>query len=201
MKSSLLQIKILIIAFCAVIMLVIPGMAAAADPNETQDERLANQEQRIQKLEKRIQEMENAAMSGTAPVAEPKNAYHPETRESQQLMTGDELTLKEFPGSWPMFGSDMRMKIGGYIKTDLVFDLDGTTDKTQFLMSTIPVEGTPEHANDGYTAFFAKETRFNIDVRRVTQGAPPLRAFIEGDFFSAGTQFRLRHDFDCDTLT
>jgi hypothetical protein len=86
------------------------------------------------------------------------------------------------------------MKIGGYLKADMIYYFNGTTDKTQFLLSTIPVEGTPEYENDGYINFMARETRFNIDVRR-TSGKVPLRLFIEGDFWSAGNQFRLRHAY------
>jgi hypothetical protein len=94
-----------------------------------------------------------------------------------------------------MFGTDMRMKIGGYIKADFVADFDGTLDPTQFLMRTIPVEGTPEFGGDAYVDFFARETRFNLDIRRTTPGAVPLRGFIEGDFFSTGNNFRLRHAY------
>jgi hypothetical protein len=115
--------------------------------------------------------------------------------DTHQLMTRDDLISEEFPASWPMFGTDTRMKIGGYIKADFVADFDGTLDPTQLLMRTIPVEGTPEFGGDPYVDFFAKETRFNLDIRRVIPGAVPLRGFIEGDFFSAGNQFRLRHAY------
>lgn len=111
------------------------------------------------------------------------------------LVTGSDLVNSEFIGSWPMFGTDMRMKLGGYVKTDMIYDVDGTLDQTQFLMSTIPVEGQPEYGNSGYFSFIARETRFNIDIRRVTKGSVPLKMFIEGDFWSQGNQFRLRHAY------
>jgi len=115
-------------------------------------------------------------------------------KEQVVLYTGEDLVQDSFVGSWPMFGSGLRMKVGGYVKTDLVYDFNGTLDPTQFLMSTIPVEGQPEYGSRGYMNFFLKETRFNIDVRRTT-GKVPLKLFIEGDFFSAGDQFRLRHAY------
>jgi hypothetical protein len=89
----------------------------------------------------------------------------------------------------------MRMKIGGYLKVDFIADFDGTLDPTQFLMRTIPVKGTPEYGGDPYVDFLAQETRINFDIRRIIPGAVPLRGFVEGDFFSAGTQFRLRHAY------
>jgi len=116
-------------------------------------------------------------------------------REATPLLTGVDLTNASFPGSWPMFGTNVRMKIGGYAKADFIVDLDGTLDNTQFLMSTIPVEGTPAYGNHGYINLMVKETRFNIDVRRIQEGALPLKLFIEGDFFSSGNQFRLRHAY------
>ena len=110
-------------------------------------------------------------------------------------LSGSDLVYDDFPGSWPMFGTDFRMKIGGKIKADFLYDVDGTIDRTQFLMATIPVEGTPEYGNSGYINFFARESRFNLDIRRVTPGSVPLRTFLEGDFWSAGNQFRLRHAY------
>lgn len=116
--------------------------------------------------------------------------------KEQVLQTARELLVNpEFPGSWPMFGTDLRMKIGGYLKADFVYDIDGTLDKSQFLMSTIPVEGQPEYDNEGYLSFFVKETRVNIDLRRFADNKLPLQLFIEGDFFTDSNQFRIRHAY------
>jgi len=135
------------------------------------------------------------AQGGSTPPAEEVEKPRGDLLDTHQLLTGKELISEEFPGSWPMFGTNMRMKIGGYLKADFVADFDGTLDPSQFLMSTIPVEGTPEDANDGYVSFFVKESRVNLDVRRITPGAPPLRAFVEVDFFTANNQPRMRHAY------
>ena len=116
--------------------------------------------------------------------------------KEQVLKTAQELLEDDdFPGSWPMFGTDLRMKIGGYLKADFLYDFDGTTDQNQFLMSTIPVEGQAAFGNEGYLAFFAKETRVNVDIRRLADDKIPLQLFIEGDFFTAENGFRLRHAY------
>ena len=176
----------------------------SAVPGPETDDRLVQQEQRIQELEKRLEQLEAEAMGGEADAISTDDPGMPanrlegvsgDVRETHQLLTRDELESDEFPSSWPMFGTDLRMKIGGYIKTDLVVDFDGTLDPTQFLMRTIPVEGTPEFGGDAYVDFFGKETRFNLDIRRVVADAVPLRGFIEGDFFSSGNNFRLRHAY------
>lgn len=110
----------------------------------------------------------------------------------------DEATLEDptFPGSWSMLGKgNVRMKIGGYMKNDFIYDVNGTRDKTQFLMSTIPVKGEADYGSTGYVSFFSKETRINLDVRSKVNNTP-VQMFIEGDFFSTtGTQFRMRHAY------
>ena len=198
----------------AAFVLAAASIAQAQDsqsPAPDTDERLVEQEQRIEQLEDRIQQLEAEAMSGSivesrqvtgtpSPDAESASlgrleGISGEVRDAHQLLTRDELVSDEFPASWPMFGTNTRMKIGGYLKADFVADFDGTLDPTQFLMRTIPVKGTPEYGGDAYVDFFAKETRFNLDIRRIIPGAVPLRGFIEGDFFSEGDQFRLRHAY------
>ena len=144
---------------------------------------------------------ESLAMAGSPPLED--SAMHPGqvvglnggVRDTHQIMTSDDLVSDEFPASWPMFGTDTRMKIGGYVKADFVADFDGTLDSRQFLMRTIPVEGTPEYGGDSYVDFFANDTRFNLDIRRIIPGAVPLRGFIEGDFFTPDDTFRLRQAY------
>ncbi|KXX67628.1 DcaP family trimeric outer membrane transporter [Flammeovirga sp. SJP92] len=110
----------------------------------------------------------------------------------------DGIALEDstFIGSWPMFGKgNVRMKIGGYMKNDFVYDVNGTRDKTQFLMSTIPVQGEADYGSTGYVSFFSKETRINLDVRSKVNNTP-VQMFFEGDFFSSvGNQFRIRHAY------
>jgi len=129
------------------------------------------------------------------PADEPPEIPKQDVRESLPPLTGADLVDADFPGSWPMFGKTVRMKIGGYVKADFLYDFDGTLDRQQFLMSTIPVEGSPEHGKSGYLSLFSRETRFNIDVRQIEKGKAPLRLLIEGDFWSPGNQLRLRHAY------
>lgn len=128
-------------------------------------------------------------------VQDPMVIPESDLKEDVLKSAAEKLMSDDFPGSWPMFDSDLRMKIGGYLKTDFLYDFDGTTDRSQFLMSTIPVEGEPEFDNEGYTSFIAKETRVNIDIRRLSDAKIPLQLFIEGDFFTEGNRFRLRHAY------
>jgi len=85
---------------------------------------------------------ESRVPAGDAPelVGTEKN----ETMDSHAVMTGTELVADDFLGLWPLFGTGYRLRFGGYFKLDALYDLDGTGDKTQFLISQIPVDGSPE---------------------------------------------------------
>ena len=179
----------------------------------TLEERVQQQDQQIRDLQERIWQLESSSTTESSPkkddvadTAESEAGVQSPSlpkvdtdlgaiRETTEILNSNDLVSDDFPGSWPMFGTDSRIKIGGYLKADFVLDLDGTLDPTQFLMSTIPVEGTPEYGDHGYTAFFAQESRINFDIRRIKPGAPPLRGFVEGDFFDSTQQFRLRHAY------
>jgi hypothetical protein len=138
-----------------------------------------------------------AAVDAQVPDSVVADPQIPETdiREPERLLTGADLVDDDFLGSWPMFGRDTRMKIGGYVKADFLYDHDGTLDRQQLLMSTIPVQGTEEYGGRGYFNAFAYESRINFDVRRIATDRPPLRLFVEGDFWPSGGGLRLRHAY------
>jgi len=127
--------------------------------------------------------------------AEPPEIPTEDMKEKDRVLTGSDLVDDDFPGSWPMFGRNVRMKVGGYVQANYLYDFDGSLDRRQFLMSTLPVEGTPEYDNRGYSSFFVNDSRFNVDVRRIDKDKPPLRVFLEGDFWPSGSSFRLRHAY------
>lgn len=180
-------------------------MAQELDSLKAEVKSLQEQLKKVDQLESRIAEIENdssnakfrSAREITVDTSGTKLLQIPDSdlRETHKSLTGDDLINDDFIGSWPMFGTNLRLKVGGYVKADFVYDGNGTLDKTQFLMSTIPVEGTPEYANGGYVYFFSRETRFSLDVRRIETGAIPVRMFIEADFWSTGNLFRLRHAY------
>jgi len=119
-----------------------------------------------------------------------------EIKDTHQVLTGNELVASDYPGSWPLFGTDYRMKIGGYVKVDALQDFDGTGDKYQFLISEIAVDGSPEAGRGSYFNMFVRETRFNFDIRKMTPGEPAQQVFIEMDFFDiSSTSPRLRHAY------
>jgi len=85
---------------------------------------------------------------------------------------------------------DTTVKIGGYVKVDLIHDFDAIGSKDSFDPRTIPTDGS-EGSN---TQMQAKQSRLNLDVRSPTS-TDPLRFFVEGDFFGDNNSFRLRHAY------
>jgi hypothetical protein len=82
------------------------------------------------------------------------------------------------------------VKIGGYVKLDLIHDFDPIGSLNSFDPRTIPTDGS-----DGVdTRMQANQTRLNLDVRGPTS-TDPLRFFVEGDFEGSSNAFRLRHAY------
>jgi hypothetical protein len=92
-------------------------------------------------------------------------------------------------------GPDVVMKIGGYVKVDMIHDFDPIDTQDLFDTTSIPV-GAPPRTN---TRFHARQSRLNFDARWLSE-LGPVRVFVEADFFGAETSrttdtFRLRHAF------
>ncbi len=97
----------------------------------------------------------------------------------------------DFTAGLVIEGNDVAMKFGGYVKLDLIQDFNAIDNTDLFDVLTIPV-GAPDRTN---SRFHARQTRLNFDTRWRTNELGVVRAFIEGDFFSDGDQFRLRHAY------
>jgi hypothetical protein len=191
----------------ALIALAPPALARAADPAEL--ERLIRQQQeQIGRLQRRLGEVER----GTRLAAPPSTTLAPPDPRLQSLERRvDELqkaqaetaarTVSEgsFPGSFKIPGSDASIKLGGYVKADLIYDFDDIGSEDLFVTNSIRTEGKNRQ---GRTRLHARQTRLNVDVRKPSEWGP-ARAFVEGDFFGGGgnqnvsnsTSFRIRHAF------
>jgi hypothetical protein len=87
---------------------------------------------------------------------------------------------------------DFKIKLGGYVKVDLIHDFDEIGSTDSFDPRTIP---TNDESDPGMnTRMHARQTRLNLDVRGPTT-AGDIRVFVEGDFFGDGNAFRLRHAY------
>lgn len=114
--------------------------------------------------------------------------------------TGQDLIDASFPNSWPLFGSKARMSIGGYVKIDYIQDLDGAYNRFQYEIQNVPIKGDGRPQQSGYMNMHARESRFNLDVRSITETGMPVRVFFEFDFYNLdrgpfNQTLRLRHAY------
>lgn len=108
---------------------------------------------------------------------------------------GESFINSDFLKSIPLYGSNFRFSFGGYAKLDLIHDFSGSGDPTQFLLSQIPVDGSPQEGS--YSEFQLRETRFHFEVRDTSPGTPHNKFYTEFDFFdlNSSTSPRLRHAY------
>ena len=90
--------------------------------------------------------------------------------------------------------SDIALKIGGYVKSDLIYDFNAIDSTDVFDTTTIQTSG-PNRKN---ARFHARQSRLSFDTRWRVSGEV-VRAYIESDFFGGDPEgpsnFRLRHAY------
>jgi hypothetical protein len=98
----------------------------------------------------------------------------------------------KYPGYFRLPGTRTLMKIGGYFKTDFIYDLKPAGDAERFIPSTFPL---PAPAGANNTTVSIRPTRLNLDFL-IPVSSTSVRFFIEGDLFgSNSTTPRLRHAY------
>jgi hypothetical protein len=101
-----------------------------------------------------------------------------------------EITGELPPGWWQIPKTKTQLKVGGYVKFDLIHDFNPITSPDFFDVTKIPTDGSEGRS----TNLNAKETRLYLDVKTPTK-VGEIRTYVEGDFYGSGGAFRLRHAF------
>ncbi|HSM15136.1 MAG TPA: DcaP family trimeric outer membrane transporter [Thermoanaerobaculia bacterium] len=175
---------------------------------EEQKRVIEEQSRRIEELEGKVEEASQLALSAhnrlqelaekpaAASADEALRARLAELEKTVERVP--ELAEKkidvEFPNSFAVPGTDARLRIGGMVRlvyTD-TFDALGSDDR--FIVSSIPIEGTPEAGKTSRISFSAGASRANLDFRMPTN-VGVMRLFLESDFAASGNQARLRHAY------
>ena len=86
-----------------------------------------------------------------------------------------------FPGYFRIPGTKTMMKIGGYFKSDFIYDLKPAGDSERFIPSTFPIP-VPTGVNN--TTVSIRPTRINLDFL-IPVGSSSVRFFVEGDLFGS----------------
>jgi hypothetical protein len=93
-------------------------------------------------------------------------------------------------GWWQIPKTSSRIKLGGYVKLDIIHDFNPINSPDFFDVSKIPTDGSKGES----THLHAKETRFYIDVRTPFKNSE-IKTYVEGDFYGTSSAFRLRHAY------
>ncbi len=102
--------------------------------------------------------------------------------------------LEEFGGAWRLPGTDAALRIGGFVKTAVVYNNDPLRIRDRFIVGSIPVDLGDSISVEAQSSVTADQSRLNFDLRQPSEYGI-FRAFIEGDFAEEDENFRLRHAF------
>jgi hypothetical protein len=98
-----------------------------------------------------------------------------------------------FPGYFRLFGTSTLLRIGGYAKTDFIYDLKPAGNVDSFIPATIPIPAPAAVTN---STISVRPTRLNLDFLVPTKSGDNYRFFLEFDLFgSNATTPRLRHAY------
>ena len=67
----------------------------------------------------------------------------------------------DFEGGLIVYGQNVAMKIGGYVKADFIYDFDPIDNTDSFVTTSIPVGAAPRTN----ARFHARQTRLSFDTR------------------------------------
>ena len=98
-----------------------------------------------------------------------------------------------FPGYFRLPGTNTLMRIGGYAKTDFIYDLKPAGNVDSFIPATIPI---PAPTSINNSTISVRATRLNLDFLVPTKSGDSYRFFFEMDFFGTNaTTPKLRHAY------
>lgn len=140
--------------------------------------------EQLEALQRKIDELERKQQA-----AEAEN--HRKLSELENRPAGSApanvVTGGDIPGSFKLPGSNTSIRLGGYVKADVVYSspLSGVNSQADLLLvpSTIPVGAAADAATDGLK-FGARQTRLNLLTSTPTSWGA-FTTFIEGDFYGA----------------
>ena len=99
----------------------------------------------------------------------------------------------KYQGFFQLPGTQTILKIGGYFKTDFIYDLKAAGNADSFIPSSFPI---PQPIGVQNTTVSIRPTRLSLDFRIPYTKVGEVRFYLEGDFFGTNsTTPRLRHAY------
>ena len=160
-----------------------------------QQELIDEQRTTMQSMQARIDELSDFDPATLSPEEVALRARL-ETLESSISASQDadstQFDAESFPGSVAIPGSTAALRIGGFVKMNIVQNFDTIGSPDRFIVGTIPTD--PDSSGDSEVSLTVSQSRLNFDLRDQTS-LGVMRAFIEGDFAGGADTFRLRHAY------
>lgn len=99
----------------------------------------------------------------------------------------------KYKGFFHLPGTQTILKIGGYFKTDFIYDLKPAGNTDSFIPSSIPI---PSVVGVNNATVSIRPTRLSLDFRVPSTRLGDVRFYLEGDLFGTNaTTPRLRHAY------
>ncbi len=164
------------------------------DKNAKQARQIEEQRQSMASMQTQIDQI-NQKKSEEMSAEEVALRSRLETLESSIQASQDaaSTTFDEdsFPNSTMIPGTNAAMRMGGFVKMNLVETFDPLGSLDRFVAGSIPV---PQQTTTPRTSMTVSQSRLNWDLRDKTKYGT-MRAYVEGDFAGDGDTFRLRHAY------
>lgn len=124
-----------------------------------------------------------------------------EKRQQEAPPPDNIVTGGDIPGSFKLPGTDTSIKIGGYVKSDFIYDVDGFAGPSVYF-SSLPFRDTPLADRQAGFTFHARQSRLNVKTHTPTE-VGDIDTHLEFDFLrNTGNEVlsnsftpRLRHAY------
>jgi hypothetical protein len=142
-----------------------------------------------------IQAAEPPAVGATSPhVGEATSNYREFSEDTVAAARFNNVPLDpKYHGFFQLPGTQTILKIGGYFKTDFIYDLKPAGNTDSFIPSSFPI---PQVTGVNNSTVSIRPTRLNLDFRVPYTQIGEVRFYVEEDFFGTNsTTPRLRHAY------
>jgi len=127
-------------------------------------------------------------------VGEATATYRQFSEDTVAVARFDNVPLDpKYKGYFRLPGTQTILKIGGYFKTDFIYDLKPAGNTDSFITSSIPI---PAVVGVNNATVSVRPTRLSLDFRIPSSKIGDVRFYVEGDLFGTNaTTPRLRHAY------
>jgi DcaP outer membrane protein len=142
-----------------------------------------------------IQSTEPLLVGATSPhVGDATSSYQEFSEDTVAAARFNNVPLDpKYHGYFQLPGTQTILKIGGYFKTDFIYDLKPAGNTDSFIPSSFPI---PQPIDVNNTTVSIRPTRLSLDFRVPYAKVGDVRFYLEGDLFGTNsTTPRLRHAY------